>query len=165
MLSIARLIKRRSSEFPSPSASAASEAADRAKKVTLKELMDERGLSISRLIKKRALDFQMSPILLWQTRMGKRGGLDLWANWWKTLMGKRSRSLGPNFFSWKTRVGKRSVDQKPCIYQEGLICDHPEKRDVAKPDFTDLWKTRLGKKTNNLPSGFSTLSLWKTRLG
>ena len=156
MLSIARLIKRRSSEFPSPSASAASEAADRAKKVTLKELMDERGLSISRLIKKRALDFQMSPILLWQTRMGKRG---LWANWWKTLMGKRSRSLGPNFFSWKTRVGKRSVDQ------EGLISDHPEKRDAAKPDFTDLWKTRLGKKTNNLPSGFSTLSLWKTRLG
>jgi len=150
------LIKRNSAPNSEPTSDN-----ERTKKVTLKELMDTRGLSISRLIKKRALDIRsgsMAPALQWKTRAGKR--------------------FRSNFASaWKTRVGKKKRGGCKIQYPEMSKTRLARREDIEKPNFTTLWKTRLGKRGSNcddeddevdrtpdLTDFHSTRELWKTRL-
>merc|ERR1711860_391105 len=146
--------------------------------------MDTRGLSISRLIKKRALDIRsgsMAPALQWKTRVGKkkRGGCKIqYPEMSKTRLTRREDIEKPNFTTlWKTRLGKRGSNCDDDVDRTPDLTDFHSTRELWKtrlykrsqkdtltPDFAALWKTRLGKKRQNarLP-GFS--ALWKTRLG
>ena len=172
MLSIARLIKRNSGSNQD------SEPVLKTKKVTLKELLDTRGLSISRLIKRRALDIRSDLASSWKTRVGKRSSGGCNPEITKTRLFRRDDVWKPDFTAlWKTRLGKRGCDDEEVVDRTPDLTDFHSTRELWKtrlykrsqkdtltPDFAALWKTRLGKKRQNarLP-GFS--ALWKTRLG
>ena len=133
MLSIARLIKRNSGSNQD------SEPIAKTKKVTLKELLDTRGLSISRLIKRRALDIRSDLASSWKTRVGKRSSGGCNPEITKTRLFRRDDVWKPDFTAlWKTRLGKRGCDDEEVVDRTPDLTDFHSTR--------ELWKTRLYKR-------------------